>query len=183
MSVTLTTFVIVSAGIVAVSWRSLRHWRSHGFYRFFALESLLVLILLNAASWFVDPFCTRQIVSWSLLTGSTALALHGFYLLRRFGKPGGESIRLSTNLPLENTSTLLVAAYKHIRHPLYASLILLVWGVYLKQPSLLGSLSALAATAFLYTTAIAEERENHQRFGEEYEAYVAKTKRFIPFVF
>jgi len=40
-----------------------------------------------------------------------------------------------------------------------------------------------AATAFLYTTAIAEERENHQRFGEEYEAYVAKTKRFIPFVF
>jgi hypothetical protein len=40
-------FLVFSAGIVLLSWRSLRDRRSHGFYRFFAFEAILALILLN----------------------------------------------------------------------------------------------------------------------------------------
>jgi hypothetical protein len=40
-------FIVISAGIVFASWSVLRNWRSHGFYRFFAVEAILGLILLN----------------------------------------------------------------------------------------------------------------------------------------
>jgi hypothetical protein len=83
----LIIFAVVSAGIVFVSWASLRDPRSHGFYRFFAFESILVLLLLNLDHWFRGPFSVHQIVSWLLLFSSLALAVHGFYLLRVIGKP------------------------------------------------------------------------------------------------
>ena len=43
----LSIFAIMSAGMVFLSRNSLRHPRSHGFFRFFAFESLVGLILLN----------------------------------------------------------------------------------------------------------------------------------------
>ena len=33
-------FLIASVAIVRLSWRSLKDWRAHGFYRFFAFELL-----------------------------------------------------------------------------------------------------------------------------------------------
>ena len=41
------SFAIVSAGIIFLSWKSLRKPQSHGFFRFFAFELILALILLN----------------------------------------------------------------------------------------------------------------------------------------
>lgn len=40
-------FALVTAGIIYLSRGSLGNRRSHGFFRFFAFESLLVLIFLN----------------------------------------------------------------------------------------------------------------------------------------
>ena len=48
-------FLAASAAIAQLSWRSLKDWRSHGFYRFFAFELLAALILLNIPAWFRDP--------------------------------------------------------------------------------------------------------------------------------
>ncbi len=171
----LTTFAIASGAIVRVSWDSLRSLRSHGFFRFFAFESLLVLILLNLGHWFRDPFSARQIASWLLLLTSLSLAVHGFHLLRIIGKPEGE---------IENTTTLvMLGAYKYIRHPLYASLLLLGWGAFFKDPSLPGGVLILAACAFLTATARVEEAENLGKFGADYAAYMGTTKMFIPFLF
>jgi hypothetical protein len=58
----LIIFIVVSVGIVWVSRASLRDPHSHGFFRFFAFESILVLILLNLEHWFRDPFSPLQIV-------------------------------------------------------------------------------------------------------------------------
>ena len=122
-------FAIVSAAIIFVSWPSLRSPQSHGFYRFFAFESILILFLLNVDYWLRDPFTVHQIVSWVLLIFSTFLVVHGFHLLHVLGKPKG---------PIENTSSLVtLGAYRYIRHPLYSSLLLLGWGIFLKAPSLL----------------------------------------------
>jgi len=36
---------------------------------------------------------------------------------------------------------------------------------------------------FLYVTARVEERENIERFGEQYRQYMKKSRMFIPFIF
>ena len=171
----LVIFAVVSVGIFVVSWQSLRNPRSHGFYRFFAFESILILILLNLERWFSNPFSVNQIVSWLLLLCSIVLAAHGFYLLHVIGRPKSG---------IENTTTLvMVGAYKYIRHPLYSSLLFLAWGAFFKSPSWLGGILALVASVFLVATAKVEESENIRNFGVDYGVYMKTTKMFIPFVF
>lgn len=171
----LIVFAFASVGILLFSWSSLRSPRLHGFFRFFAFESLLGIILLNLECWFRDPFSALQVVSWVLLASSLLLAVHGFYLLRVIGKPEGN---------FENTTTLVtLGAYRYIRHPLYASLLFLGWGAFFKDPSLPGGALALAISGFLTAAAKVEEAENLQKFGAEYAGYMKTTRMFIPFLF
>jgi len=176
-------FAILSVGVVALSWRSLKSRRSHGFYRFFAFESILVLLLLNVDRWFSDPFSGSHIASWVLLSLSLALACDGFYLLEKVGRPSGQRDG-STNFGFENTTHLVARrSYRFIRHPLYCSLLLLAWGVFLKDVTLWTAVAVLTASASLYATAKVEERENVLRFGDEYVRYMGRTKMFIPYFF
>jgi protein-S-isoprenylcysteine O-methyltransferase Ste14 len=140
-----------------------------------AWELLLVLLLLNADPWFRDPFSVRQIASWLLLIASGYLVVEGVRLLRKIGRPRDE---------IEGTTVLVVVgAYKYLRHPLYASLLFLGWGAFLKDTSLLAGILAVAASAFLWVTAKVEEAENVKKFGRDYVDYMKRTKRFVPFLF
>ncbi len=173
-------FIVVSLGIIFISWKSLPRPRSHGFYRFFAFELLLILLLGNIDYWIQDPFSLYQLISWVLLSASLILVIHGFYLLRVIGKPRG-AVQGSSDLGFENTANLVtIGAYNYIRHPLYTSLLLFDWGIFFKQRTLLSVSLALFITAFLIATAKAEEKENLARFGEEYSRYLKGTKMFIP---
>jgi protein-S-isoprenylcysteine O-methyltransferase Ste14 len=172
--VRLIVFAFISAGLIAWSWPFLQDPRSHGFFRFFAFESILALIFINAGVWFRDPVALHQICSWILLSISLLIAVHGSHLLRMIGKPKDHNI--------ENTTSLVaVGAYKYIRHPLYSSLLFLGWGVFFKVPSVLGIILAVAISAFVTVTAKVEEAENLRRFGADYAAYMKRTKMFIPF--
>lgn len=175
-------FIAASAGIVLLSWRSLRAPCSHGFVRFFAFELLAALILLNVPYWFREPLSARQLLSWFLLTASAALAIEGFRLFRILGKPVRETVP-GPNLAFENTTRLVtVGVYRFIRHPMYASLLALGWGACLKHPAAVSVALALGASAFLIATALVEERENLARFGPPYAAYMKATRRFVPFI-
>jgi len=179
----LITLVVVSAGIAFVSRASLREPRSHGFYRFFAWEFILALVLLNVNDWFRDPFSAHQIVSWLMLTLSAFLVVHGVHLLRKIGKPDSQRNEDGPTISFEKTTALVITgAFKYIRHPLYSSLLFLAWGVFFKVPSWVGGILALAATAFLVATAKVEEAENTRFFGPAYRAYMKHTKMFIPFL-
>jgi protein-S-isoprenylcysteine O-methyltransferase Ste14 len=168
-------FVLASLAIAWASRASLRNWQVHGFYRFFAFEAVLGLVLLNLRIWFDQPFSWWQIVSWLLLIISAFLVLQGFYLLRKVGQPQGS---------IENTTHLvMVGAYRFIRHPLYASLFFLAWGAFFKLPSLAGMALAGAASGFLFATARVEEVENLKKFGSDYAEYIQKTSMFVPFLF
>ena len=181
--VKVVVFVAASVGLAAVSRRSLRDARSHGFYRFFAWEAILALILLNLDAWFRDPASWHQIISWCLLLVSLFLVVHGVHLLRRIGKPDEQRVD-ATLVGFERTSALVtVGAYRYIRHPLYSSLLFLAWGVFFKAPSWSGGLLAAAATLFLVATARIEEGENARFFGPAYEQYRQRSKMFIPFLF
>lgn len=161
--------------LVATWWISLRGRRYHGVARFFSFESIFVLCFLNWRFWFVEPFSWNQMVSWVLLCGSTVPAAYGFYVLRSVGKPEGQ---------FENTTTLVrVGPYRFIRHPLYASLILLGTGVCFKNLSMLTLGLALVDVIAMAATARIEEKEMMEKFGQEYDGYMKDTKMFIPYVF
>jgi protein-S-isoprenylcysteine O-methyltransferase Ste14 len=167
--------VVGTIGLLIITWRfSVKAGRFHGLYRFFAFESILVLVLLNWRFWFVEPFSWYQIVSWVLLCGSLVPAVEGFRLLKVIGKPDGQ---------FENTTRLVkVGVFKYIRHPLYASLLILGIGIFFKQPSCVGGVCAIVDVAAIIGTARQEEHEMVERFGEEYVTYMGETKMFIPYI-
>jgi protein-S-isoprenylcysteine O-methyltransferase Ste14 len=175
-------FLLGTIGIAYLSRASLAAPGSHGFYRFFAWESILGLTLLNIDVWFRDPFSWHQLISWPLLLVSAFLVVVGVRLLNQRGEPDAQR----DDVPLvafEKTTTLVTTGtYHYIRHPLYSSLLFLAWGIFFKAPSWFGGLLALAATLFLIATARVEEAENLRFFGEQYREYMAQTKMFIPFL-
>lgn len=170
----ITLFIFISILLTLFSWNSLKSFRSHGFFRYFAFECILMLVLMNVDFWFQNPFAIRQIISWLLLLTSIFLGIHGFYLLRIVGKPRQN---------FEDTTGLVkVGAYRYIRHPLYASLLVGAWGAFLKHISVASVVLIVLTTGFLYVTARVEETENTQKFGEPYRDYMRTSRMFIPFL-
>ncbi len=177
-------YLLGTAILAFISRRPLRQPGSHGFYRFFAWDAILALGILNLPRWFDDPFAPHQLISWFLLLVCIIPLAQGVDLLIKQGRSSGK-VEGSANFAFENTTRLVTTGiYAYIRHPLYASLLYLAWGVYAKAPwSVIGLLLAAAASIFLYLTALKEEEENVRSFGAEYEAYMKKTRRFIPGIF
>ncbi|MCF7798062.1 MAG: isoprenylcysteine carboxylmethyltransferase family protein [Lentisphaeria bacterium] len=168
-------FIIGSLLILWVSWSSLSKLHSHGYPRFFVFEAVLGLFVLNVPHWFTNPFSLGQIVSWLLLMFSVYLVLAGFYLLRTSGQAVGDW-ECTTNL-IEH------GIFRHLRHPMYASLFYLTWGIVLKNPAQVSLTLGAVATVFVLFTIRNEELENRARFGNAYEEYMRRTKRLIPGVF
>lgn len=177
-------FAAGSLLFAAISWKPLRNPSSHGFYRFFALEAILGLFLLNVTYWFSEPFAWNQIIAWSLLLLSLIPLGLGVHALRKVGRPAREGRADSGLLSFEKTTTLVTSGvYHYIRHPLYSSLLLLAWGIFFKAPSALGLALAFLASFFLIATALADEIECTAFFGTSYQEYMKKTKRFVPYIF
>ena len=180
----LIAFAILSVFLIYISWGSLRTPRSHGFYRFFAWEFIVALFLLNVDAWFRNPFSWYQLISWFLLIVCIIPLAFGVSSLASRGRPVKHREAEPQLLAFEKTTTLVnTGVYHYIRHPLYASLLFLAWGIFFKVPTWLGALLTLSATLFLLATAKADEGECIRFFGPEYEAYMKQTKRFVPFVF
>jgi len=182
LSILFCLFLLGTAGLIFISRGSLRQPQSHGFYRFFAWEFIWVLALLRVGVWFFDPLAWYQLISWCLLLVAAYLVVHSVWLLRQTGQRDAER-KDPALFEFEKTGRLVTTgAYRYIRHPLYSSLLFLAWGIFFKSPDWLGGLFALAASLCLVATAVIEEAEDIRFFGEEYRAYIRKTKMFIPFV-
>jgi protein-S-isoprenylcysteine O-methyltransferase Ste14 len=162
--------------IVFFSWFfSIKEKRYHGIARFFAFESIFILLLLNIKVWFREPFSWHQIISWILLFSSIYPGLAGYLLLKRKGKP---------EKSFESTTMLVKSGiYRYIRHPLYCSLLLLGTGVMFKEPGTLQIIFGVANIAAIYLTARIEEKEMTAKFSDQYTDYMKETKMFVPFLF
>jgi protein-S-isoprenylcysteine O-methyltransferase Ste14 len=179
----LTLFIAISGWLLYISRKSLRVLRSHGFYRFFAWEAILALVLVNSGTWFSDPLSALHIVSWVLLMVSLLMLAQGLSLILRIGKPYSHREDESL-LPFERTSVLImVGLYRYIRHPLNGSLLFLAWGAFLKQTVWYSWCLVGVATVFLIATAKADEAECIRHFGPSYHEYMSGTKMFIPYLF
>jgi len=179
----LIVFTLGSITLAAISRRSLLQPRSHGFYRFFAWEALLAMIVLNIPGWFDQPLAWYQLISWILLVASLLLVIQGVRLLRQTGKQDLKRNE-ETLFEFEKTSQLVtVGVYRYIRHPLNSSLLFLGWGIFFKSPGWLDAVLVVLCTLLLTVTARIEEHENIRYFGAEYSMYMQHTKMFIPYIF
>jgi len=179
----LVLFLLLTVGLVYISWVSLKHPRSHGFWRFWAWELILALCLINVPRWFHHPFSPLQLASWIFLFISAFLVLHAVYILRRYGQPGAER-GAEPLIAFEKTTQLVTRGlYGYIRHPMYSSLLFLGWGIFLKDISWASGVLVVATTACLLATARADEAECIKFFGLAYLEYKKHTRMFIPYIF
>lgn len=109
------------------------------------------------------------------MAASIYLAIAGFVVLRKLGKPATNNF--------EDTSVLVrKGLYGYIRHPLYLSLFLLGTGIVLKDMKILQLLLGGVNMIAVYLTSRIEEKEMIAKFGQEYILYMKETKMFIPFI-
>jgi len=181
--VDLVAFCAGSLLLVWVSRKPLRHPGSHGFYRFLAWECMLALVILNRRPWGEDPFSAHQLTAWILLLASIFLVVAAVRSLRRAGRPTPQ--RNDEALYAFEKTTQLVSdgIFRHLRHPMYASLLALAWGAFFQSPSWAGGCLVAAASLFLLLTALADEKECLAYFGQAYADYMRRTRRFIPGLF
>lgn len=175
-------FILCTIFFVCFSRRALGNPGSHGFYRFFVFEGILLLVLLNHPYWFREPFSPLHLVSWFFLGVSIFFIIRSFALLKQ---RGGHAEREGTpeNHSFENTVRVVEEGlYRYIRHPMYASLLFLGWGAFFKHITLLNIALIILVSAFLVVVAKVEERENIQFFGLDYADYMQRTKMFIPWL-
>ena len=70
--------------------------------------------------------------------------------------------------------------YARIRHPQYVAFVLILLGFLLQWPTLLTLLMFPVLLVMYARLAINEEAEMQQRFGAAFDAYAARTPRFVP---
>jgi protein-S-isoprenylcysteine O-methyltransferase Ste14 len=174
MTAKIVIFLIIALLIFLTFRPALRSVTSHGFYVFFAFESLLALLFFNIGFWAVNVVSWYQIISWIFLVVSAFIAISGFYGLKKYGKPDDD---------WENTTVLIDRGiFRYIRHPLYSSLILLVIGILLKRITFVPLVIGCICIFFLITASLMEERENLVKFGDAYTNYKRTTMRYVPFI-
>lgn len=175
-------FSVLTLIVTIISWRTLFNVKTHGFYRYFSWVCILWMISSNYQTWFSKPQSIYQVIGILLMITSGVFIFFGFYHMTKMGKIKKDKNR-TTLFTFEQTTELVdKGAYKYIRHPFYASLLFLTWGLFFKNITLDLSLAAILSTFFIYLTAIFDEKECIEFFGEAYSEYMRRTKRFVPFL-
>lgn len=180
-SIRIALFIFATVLVIFISRKAILNFRSHGFYRFLAWEAIAALIIWNLPHWFSEPISAKQLISWILLIASVYVLWQGVSRLRSVKRSNSRSSK--ELFAFERTSELVTSGiYRYIRHPLYASLMYLAWGAFLKEISWVSIILLIIASLSLFATARADEQECIQYFGDRYKEYMEGTKRFIPFV-
>ncbi len=178
----IAVFLILSLPLMYLSWRTLFSPDKHGLYRFVTWESILWIAVHNFHYLRVEEFTSRLIISSLLMVMSALLVLWAFIVMRRKGRASGQR-EDETLFGFEKTTALVTAGiFGYIRHPMYTSLLCLLWGVLLRNVEIGLLLVALLGTLACIIAALMEERENLEYFGESYREYMRRSKRFVPFL-
>lgn len=183
MITSLLIFVLLSSILAYCCRKQLLNPHCHGFYRFFVFEGILLLAVMNVDPGNPNLFTPLRIASGGLMLLSLACVIAALKQLR---EQGGEHKRDNTpeNFAFENTEQLVTSGiYHYIRHPMYSSLLLLNWGLYLQAPSLITLGIPLMVSFMLFITVKVEERENLEFFGATYARYQQHSRKLIPFIF
>ena len=131
---------------------------------------------LTTASFAFASYVQPRLVG---VAGSVVFAAALLLLWRThvdLGRNWSESLEL-----MESHRLVTRGVYRHVRHPMYAAIWL--WGVAqaLLLHNVVAGFSALALFAPLYFLRVPrEEKMMLDHFGQEYAAYMARTRRVLP---
>jgi protein-S-isoprenylcysteine O-methyltransferase Ste14 len=176
--------------------RTSRDWRTFGAFAAFIVALFVEmygfpLTLYLMAGWLQSRFPGFDLMShdrghlWSTLAGARGdphlAPLHlasyvflgyGFYLL---------SSAWNVLYHAQRRNQLAVAGpYARIRHPQYVAFVLIMLGFLLQWPTLLTLLMFPVLLVMYARLAVSEEADMRRRFGPDYDAYAARTPRFLP---
>lgn len=173
-----------------------RDWRTFGAFAAFIVALFaemygfpLTIYLLSG--WLQIRFPNLDLLShntghlWSTLLGekgdphfgplhiaSYVILGFGFYLL---------SSAWNVLYHAQRRHTLATSApYARIRHPQYVAFVLILLGFLLQWPTLLTLVMFPILLVMYARLSITEEAEMRKRFGTEFDAYAARTPRFLP---
>jgi protein-S-isoprenylcysteine O-methyltransferase Ste14 len=132
--------------------------------------------------WVASPafsFAEYALGTGPLVGGVTCLVI-GLWLFYRSHADLGTNWSITLEVR-EQHRLITRGVYQRIRHPMYLALVLYAVGQALVIPNWVAGPSNLIAFAILFACRVGgEERMMVERFGDEYAAYIARTKRLIP---
>jgi len=182
--------VILTAGIVMFVIRAPHGSRSYGLKVARSYKSRREVVLLTLAwigffcplIWAVSPafsFADYPLRLAPFLAGVACLVVGLWFFHKSHADLGTNwSVTLEVR---ENHRLVTHGIYRFVRHPMYAALFLYAIGQALVVPNWLAGPSYLVAMGILFALRIgAEEHMMLETFGNEYAAYMAKTKRLVP---
>jgi protein-S-isoprenylcysteine O-methyltransferase Ste14 len=132
--------------------------------------------------WIVTPaleFADYPLYPIPFITGILLLVL-GLWLFHRSHADLGTN--WSITLEVREKHLLIThGVYRRIRHPMYLALLIYSAGQLLTLPNWLAGPSYGVAMVLLFAFRVGpEERMMLEKFGKDYEAYMATSKRLIP---
>ncbi len=152
------------------------------------LDKFLVTILLLGTAvipilYLLTPWLDFARYSLPPLIGwmGAAVFLFALWLLWRAHVNLGRNFSQDLEIK-EDHSLVTLGVYRYIRHPMYAAgLLIAISQVALLQNWIAGPAGILSFLPFYLLRVHREERMMLERFGEEYQSYIDKTGRIIPF--
>jgi len=182
--------VILAASVVMVVIRAPHGRRTRGVNvarsckgpREAALLTLAWIGFLVPLLWVVLPvfsFAQYSLRPWPFGAGVLCLVA-GLWWFQRSHSDLGTYWSVTLELR-ENHRLITQGVFRYIRHPMYAALFLYAIGQALVVPNWVVGPSYFVAFGILFAFRIrAEERMMLEAFGDEYAAYVARTKLLVP---
>ena len=182
--------VILLASVVMVAIRAPYGRRSAAVPVASSRRGALEIVLLSIAwiAFFVPliwiatsvfAFADYPLRPVPLVLGSLCLVF-GLWLFHRAHADLGTNWSITLELR-ERHQLVTHGVYRWSRHPMYLALLVYSLGQMLVLPNWLAGPSYLVAMLLLFALRLRpEERMMQERFGKDYEAYMATTKRLIP---
>jgi protein-S-isoprenylcysteine O-methyltransferase Ste14 len=196
MLVILNSAIFIMFALTFFKPQTSRDWRTFGTFAAFIVALFVEmygfpLTLYILSGWLQSRYPGLDLLShesghlWSTLLGTQGdphfSPLHiasyvfiggGFWLLSSAWRVLYEAQR--------HAQLAVSGPYARIRHPQYVAFVAILFGFLLQWPTLL-TLLMFPILVFMYARlSINEEADMRRQFGTEFEAYAARTPRFIP---
>jgi protein-S-isoprenylcysteine O-methyltransferase Ste14 len=183
--------VVAFLTIVSITlYHRLKSWASRekldrsqeGLFILATLRPVGLVLWLGVIAYMVNPawmaWSSVPLPAWLRWTGVALSVLAGALLtwtLRSLGT------NLTDTVVTRRAHTLVTRGpYRWVRHPFYDSMALLILAISLIAANWFLLLSGCAVVALLVVRTRTEEEKLLARFGEDYQAYVLRTGRFLP---
>jgi len=179
----IAAFIIQGLGLLIAGYRlsgsGIAAWGDHTIGKFWFLSGkiglftswtlCLVKAIVPRMGWYQTPFLMA-------VAGTIVLCLGTFVLVVAFF---GLKNSLRVGLPKEETSLITSGIYAWSRNPIYLGVFMICIASMLYFPDPVNIVLAVYGIVIHYRITLGEERFLEQRFGEEWDAYRQKVRRYM----